>query len=74
MKKLLLSIICIIVLSVFKMNATTYYLRTTATSCTVLASWTTDPTGLTAAGTPTIFTGAHTWNIQNVTSISLINT
>ncbi len=73
MKKLLLSIICIIVLSVFKMNATTYYLRTTATSCTVLASWTTDPTGLTAAGTPTIFTGAHDWNIQNVTSISLIN-
>ena len=51
--------------------ATTYYLRTTANNPTILAQWTTDPTGLTAAGTPGSFAGTHTWNIRNVGSISL---
>jgi hypothetical protein len=67
---LLSSLICF---TSFKVKAATYYLLTTATSCTNLASWTTDPTGLTAVGTPGSFTGAHTWEIQNVSSISLTN-
>ena len=59
---------------VFNNNAfaTNYYLLSAGVGQpNNLSEWTTDPTGLTAVGTPTTFANADVWNIQNRATVSL---
>lgn len=67
------STILLFVFVLFSQNikATDYYLRSNVTAPTSLSAWTQDPTGATAVGTPTTFTGAHIWHFRNRASATI---